>query len=97
MNFHARYSSKDKIYFYQIYNRNLPSPFLHNHACHIRRRLDLDKMREGASYLIGEHDFSSFRSAGCNAKTSIREIFNIDINRNDDLIGMRIKGNGFFV
>ncbi len=93
--FHARYNSKDKVYSYQIYNNNIPSPFVRNYAYHIKRKLDLNKMREGASYLIGKYDFSSFRSAGCNAKTSIREIFSIDIEKSNNLIVIRIKGGGF--
>jgi tRNA pseudouridine38-40 synthase len=93
--FHARYHTSDKIYEYQIYNAEFPSPFYRNYAYHIYNQLDLDLMKEGAEYLVGEHDFSSFRSSGCNAKNPIRRIFNIDIDREDNLIKLSIHGNGF--
>ncbi len=93
--FHARYSSKDKIYRYQIYNDQFLSPFLRNYTYHIYNKLDLKAMKKGASYLVGKHDFTSFRAVGCNAKVPIRTIYYIDIDSVDKLISLRIKGSGF--
>ncbi len=95
MEFHSRYHTSYKTYKYQIYSSEFASPFLRNYAYHIYHNLDVNKMKEEAEYLIGEHDFSSFRSAGCNAKTPIRNIFDIDITKDDDLIVLEITGDGF--
>ncbi|WP_018249326.1 tRNA pseudouridine(38-40) synthase TruA [Orenia marismortui] len=94
-NFHARYNTKDKLYKYQIYNNKYPSPFYRNYAYHIYNELDLLKMEEGLKYLIGEHDFTSFRSSGCNAQSPIRKIFDINMEYKEDLIVLNIHGNGF--
>jgi len=93
--FHARYHTSDKIYEYQIYNSKFPSPFYRNYAYHIYNQLDLDLMKKGAEYLVGKHDFSSFRSSGCNAKKPVRRIFSINIDKEDKLIKLSIHGNGF--
>ena len=62
--FHARRHSKSKLYEYRILNRNLRSAFHRGYVWHIPQKLNLKEMKEAAQYLIGEHDFSSFRSVG---------------------------------
>jgi tRNA pseudouridine38-40 synthase len=57
--------------------------------------LDLDAMRAAAAYLIGEHDFSAFRAAECQAKSPVREVQSIDIVRQDEVIYFQIKANAF--
>ncbi|MCK8826208.1 tRNA pseudouridine(38-40) synthase TruA [Natroniella acetigena] len=95
--FHARYDSIGKLYHYQIYNREFPSPFLRNYTYHISHKLDLKAMREGAQYLVGEYDFSSFQAAGCSARSSVRQIYELEIsvNSTEPLITIAIKGSGF--
>ncbi len=93
--FHARYFAKGKKYSYQIYNNDFQLPFFRNYTYHIKDKLDLSAMRQAAKCLIGEHDFSSFRAAGCNAKTPIREIYQIEIKKQGCLVKIEVKGSGF--
>ncbi len=77
--FHARFSATNKLYRYRIINRP-GSPALERELCwHIGKTLDIDAMREGAKYLLGHHDFSTFRAAECQAKTPMRTLNRLDI------------------
>ncbi len=71
-NFHARFSAQEREYRYFIINRDshLTLDFLK--AWHVRKKLDIKSMKKGAKILIGEHDFSTFRSSSCGAKSPIR-------------------------
>ena len=59
------------------------------------RMLDVERMRQAAAYLIGEHDFQSFCAAGAQVKTTVRTIYALDVEKQGDLIILRITGNGF--
>ncbi len=87
--FHARYSAKGKWYRYTIYNNEMRSPLTARTAWHLRGSLDLDLIRRAAEYMVGKHDFQAFRTSGCVAKTSKRDIFQV----NQPKIGR--PGNGF--
>ncbi len=78
--FHARFDAKSKIYRYVIVNSGCPSPFLRNYVWHIKRPLDIALMREASQYLIGNHDFSSFRASGCSAKSPVRTLDRLEID-----------------
>ena len=65
--FHARFSAKGKQYRYHVLARRAPSALGRNHAWHVDRKLNLMVMRRAAGVLVGKHDFSAFRSAGCSA------------------------------
>jgi tRNA pseudouridine38-40 synthase len=94
--FHARKESKSKVYEYQILNRDLRSAFHHKYAWHLPQKLDLEKMREGTRMLIGEHDFSSFRSVGSPTQTAIRKVIRAEWKRSKEgLIRFEIEANGF--
>jgi tRNA pseudouridine38-40 synthase len=94
--FHARRHSKSKLYEYRILNRELRSAFYHGYAWHIPQKLNLKKMREATQYLIGEHDFSSFRSVGTPTRTAIRKVIRAEWKRGrDDLIRFEIEATGF--
>jgi tRNA pseudouridine38-40 synthase len=94
--FHARKHSKSKVYEYRILNRNLRSPFHHGYAWHIPQRLDVKEMRKATQWLIGEHDFSSFRSVGTPTRTAIRRVIRAEWKRGrDGLIRFEIEANGF--
>lgn len=74
LEFSARHSAKGKRYRYLIYNSTVRSAHLRNFSWHIRKELDIDAMRDAARHLLGEHDFSAFRSATCDAPHAVREI-----------------------
>lgn len=93
--FHARYDAKGKKYRYIIYNRKLPSVFRRYYVYHFIRNLDLALMRKAASFLIGTHDYSSFRSASCSAKNTIKTIKSIEIIDKEPEIWVEITGDGF--
>ena len=57
--------------------------------------LDVDKMKNAAEYIVGEHDFASFCSAGSQVKTTVRTVYNLDVSKENDIISIRISGNGF--
>jgi tRNA pseudouridine38-40 synthase len=94
-NFHARYSAKGKWYRYTIYTGDMRSPLVSRTAWHLRGSLDLDLLRSAAEFMVGEHDFQAFRTSGCVAKTSIRNIYAIDVVVERDLIYIDVKGSGF--
>lgn len=95
VDFHARFTATKRTYRYIIANTATPAAIMrHYQAWHIKS-LDEQKMLQAAQYLVGEHDFSSFRGANCQAKIPIREIFEINVQRQDHLIIVDITANAF--
>jgi tRNA pseudouridine38-40 synthase len=78
--FDARRDGRSRVYEYRILNRATPSPFYLNRAWHLHQPLDVNAMREAISCLIGEHDFSSFRAAGCDAVHPIRNVYQVSLD-----------------
>lgn len=93
--FHSRYNAKSKTYLYKIYNAEVHDPFLRKYTNHIPKKLDMDAMKEGSRFLIGEHDFTSFASSKSKKKSNIRNIHSIEINKNNDVIEIFVEGDGF--
>lgn len=93
--FHPLAVKSIKTYEYKILNRKMPLPTLRNYVHFTYVPLDVDKMCEGAQYLIGEHDFKSFCGAGAQVKTTVRHVLDINIKKEEDLITMRVTGKGF--
>ncbi len=77
--FHARFSATGRGYLYRILNRRGPAVLEKNRVWWIPVPLDIEKMREGAKFLLGNHDFSSFRAAACQAKSPIKTLDKLDI------------------
>ncbi|MCA9300545.1 MAG: tRNA pseudouridine synthase A, partial [Phycisphaerales bacterium] len=92
--FHPRHSARGKIYRYQIWQGFQRSPFWYDRTMHVRRALDVEAMREGASRLLGRHDFSAFRGAGCDASSPVRELFAIDIGDGPEAGVLEIRVHG---
>jgi tRNA pseudouridine38-40 synthase len=94
--FHARRHSKSKVYEYRILNRNLRSAFHRGYVWHIPQRLNLMEMRKATKSLIGEHDFSAFRTVGSSTRTTVRRVTRAEWKRGrDGLIRFEIEANGF--
>ena len=87
--FHARHDAKTRTYLYLIINRQSPLALQKNKAWHIRKKLDVKAMITGAKLLIGTHDFSTFRAASCGAKSPIKTMEKILINKNKDKITLQ--------
>lgn len=90
--FHARFDAHNKLYRYTIINRQAPPALDHAHVWHIKKILDVDAMREGAQYLLGRHDFSTFRDSECQANSPIRTLDQLNITQEpyDSCNGARI-------
>jgi tRNA pseudouridine38-40 synthase len=93
--FHARYSARSRTYRYLLLNRGERPGVLHDRVGWYHRALDLDAMREAAQQLVGEHDFSAFRSAECQSRSTVRQLFSVDIERVDTLVTFDIRANAF--
>ena len=93
--FHPRKWDSRKTYEYKIWNADFVQPFLRHYAHFVYRALDVEKMRKGAEYLLGTHDFTSFCSTKTQSADHVRTITSIDIKKEDRLITIRITGNGF--
>ena len=94
-NFHARFSATGRNYRYRILNR-LERSALHRHrAWWVYQSLDAERMHEAAQHLLGEHDFSAFRAAGCRANTPRRNITRITVERTGDWITLEVSANAF--
>lgn len=93
--FHPRYCDSTKTYEYKILNRRFPDPMLRLYTHFVYMPLDVELMRKAAEYLVGEHDFASFCSAGSQVKTTVRTVYTLDIKEENDVISIRISGNGF--
>lgn len=94
--FHARRSAKSKEYRYYIWNGENISPFDRLYKTHIKRNLDVERMRAAAKLLEGEHDFKAFTaSSKTTIKSTVRTIFSIDIKTHGNDIDIRVKGSGF--
>ena len=94
-NFHARFSAKQRIYKYIIFNR-LSRPSLEKErGWHIIKKLDISLMKKGAKKLLGTKDFSTFRSSSCNAKSPIRTMKSIKIKSIKGKIEIQFRSQSF--
>lgn len=93
--FHARFRATARHYRYLILSRGTRSALMRDRAVWVHRSLDLEPMRLAATDLVGEHDFSSFRALGCQAKSPIRQVHYVDLDRRGELLELRIGANGF--
>ena len=93
--FHARYDAKKRTYQYIIINRQSPLTLEKNKAWHIRKNLNVKKMRKGAKLLLGTHDFSTFRASSCGAKSPIKTLEKISIKKNKEKIILKFTSRSF--
>jgi len=93
--FHARYSATARRYHYIIYNSPIRPALFSTKVTWQYRQLDHRNMHEAAQSLLGEHDFTSFRSVECQSNTPMRNLMKLDISRKGDLVLMDITANAF--
>ncbi len=93
--FHPRKWDSIKTYEYTIYNGRMRNPIYRRYTCFHYGRLDVEAMQAAAGYLVGEHDFASFCSAGSTAENTFRTIYSCTVMKEEDLIRIRISGSGF--
>lgn len=92
---HPRYTKGPKTYEYRILNRKMPDPTRRRDTYHYYYQLDVEKMQKAARYLEGEHDFSSFCAAKAQVKSKVRTIYSADVIKENEVITIRLRGNGF--
>jgi tRNA pseudouridine38-40 synthase len=93
--FHARFSARSRRYSYVIYNAPIRPALLRSNVTWQYRPLDHRLMHEASQFLLGEQDFTSFRSVECQSKTPFRRIDRLNVTRNGDLIIIDITANAF--
>jgi tRNA pseudouridine38-40 synthase len=93
--FHARHTAVRRIYRYHILNSSARSALKRLHSAWVHRALDLPAMRAAAETLLGEHDFSAFRSNECQSKTPVRRIERISVEREGDSVWIEMAANAY--
>ena len=100
--FDAKRDSRAKHYLYRVYNCAAPSALERDRAWQVKAELQLDAMRRAAGYLVGEHDFESFRSVHCDAAHAVRAIHAVEVESlpfghpvAGSLVTLSVKGNAF--
>ncbi len=93
--FHARFSALSRRYLYLMYQRETESAMLHGRASYSRRELDEVSMHAAAQHFLGEKDFTSFRAAGCQSKTAMRNVMHANVYRRGGFLIFDVKANAF--
>ena len=93
--FHARYAARSRTYRYVLVNRPVRPALAARYAGWHHAPLEVEPMRQAASQLLGEHDFSAFRAAECQAKSPVRTLHAIDIERDGERIEFRLRANAW--
>src|SRR5688572_4748467 len=93
--FHARFSAFARTYRYELLNRPVRPALAATQVGWFHLPLDVERMRQAAALLVGEHDFTAFRSAECQAKSPVRTIHSFDVVRNGEEIRFRVRANAF--
>ena len=94
-NFHARFSAKQRIYRYVIFNRESKPSIAKERGWHIKNKLDINLMKKGAKKLLGTKNFSTFRASSCNAKSPIKTMQSINIRTVQDRIEIEFQSQSF--
>jgi tRNA pseudouridine38-40 synthase len=93
--FHARHQAKERIYEYQIVNRQGSLSLDKLKSWHIKKKIDLNKLKKGAKILVGKHDFSTFRASSCSSKSSIKKMNSVKIKKKGDKIYIKFSSRSF--
>lgn len=93
--FHSRFSATHKKYKYLIYNGEMPRALYRNFTYHIKNELNLEEMKIASQYFVGTHDFNSFMGPRSVVKSTIRTIYEIKIEKNNEIVEISIDGDSF--
>ena len=93
--FHSRYNCHSKTYQYVIDNSEQGSAIYRGLSYHVSQELDVEKMQKAVTYFVGEHDFSSFKSSGTSSKSSVRIIYDANVEKDGEKVKISLTGNGF--
>lgn len=93
--FHPQYSVIDKTYEYKILNAEFKNPKLIKYTDFVRGKLNIENMQNACKYFIGEYDFKAFCASGSTAKTTVRTIYDLTVEKDKNIICIRVRGSGF--
>jgi len=93
--FHARFAARGKWYRYSIQTGPVRRPLLARSSWHLRPLLDLERINAAAAACVGRHDFAAFRTASCDARTTVRELYACTARREGEQVLLDVKGDGF--
>lgn len=93
--FHARFSAQRRAYRYVIFTREVRPTFLAYRVTWHYKTLDIERMQSAANYLLGEHDFSSYRAVACQAKSPVRTVHRLEISSHGPFIFIDVEANAF--
>ncbi len=93
--FHARFDCRERAYRYRIWNRSTASALSRWRHWWMPRSLNLEHMREAAGYMLGRHDFSAFRASGCQANSAVRELRQLDVERQGHTVMVYFRADAF--
>ena len=93
--FHARFSARERRYVYRLICRRAPLTFEAGLAWRVSKRLDAEAMQKGADYLIGHHDFTTFRASECQAKSPVKSVDEIRVERAGQEIKFHVRARSF--
>ncbi len=95
LDWHPRYCDSRKTYEYRIYRSEFPMPVKRLYSLFTYVKLDVEKMKEAAGYLVGEHDFKSFCTVGAQVESTVRTIYEVSVTEEGADLVIRVTGNGF--
>ena len=93
--FHPRHCESRKTYEYRIFSGQYPQPTKRLYTCFTYYPLSVERMQKAAAYLIGEHDFASFCAAGAVVESTVRTIYEVSVEEQEEELVIRVCGNGF--
>lgn len=93
--FHARFDCRERRYRYEIWNRSTPSAIFNWRHWWMPRTLDVQAMQQAAAYFVGEHDFTSFRAAGCQASSAVRNLRHLSVWQEGWRIMVDVRADAF--
>jgi len=93
--FHARFSATSRHYLFRILNRRSPPALEEGRVWHVPHRLDPDAMQAAAQFLVGRHDFTTFRAAECQAQSPVKTLDRLDVSRRADEIHIQASARSF--
>ena len=93
--FHSRFDAKERTYEYKIINREGSLSLDNSKAWHVKTKLNISLLKKGAKILEGTHDFSTFRASSCSAKSPIKKMYSVKVNKKGDQIFLIFRSKSF--
>jgi tRNA pseudouridine38-40 synthase len=93
--FHARFSARERRYLYRLIRRRAPLTHAHGLAWRVPGPLDAAAMRAGAAFLLGRHDFTTFRAAGCQAQSPVKTVDALEVTEAGEELQIRVRARSF--